>query len=69
MTDNREQTNLRYVDTGRIKIGIYYDRKPQPLETTWDDEFLQHAMLPKPLGRFNGLRIPTLREALRWLVT
>ncbi len=63
-----DQKPLRYIDTGKVKIGINYQRK-QPPTTFCDMEYLQKTMLPKPLGVVSEFEFPTLREILRWLVS
>jgi len=54
---------LRFVDTGKVKIGIYYV-KPQQADTFCDMEFLQRKLLPKPLGPLHPF--PSLRDIVRW---
>lgn len=70
MTIETNQTNhdkpLRYVDTGKVKIGIYYVAKPSA-PTFSDMEFLQRRLLPKPLGSLYSW--PSLRELVRWWIT
>lgn len=54
---------LRYVDTGKVKIGIHYVPKPSP-EIFADMEYLQKKLLPKPLGPLHSW--PSLREIVRF---
>lgn len=65
--DNQDKTDdgkpLRYIDTGKVKIGVYYTPKPAP-ETFCDMEFIQKALLPRPLGPLHPW--PSLREMVRW---
>lgn len=66
-----EQLNeerLRYIDTGKVKIGIYHQRKLEP-DMNCDMEYVQQVMLPKPLAKLDGFRLPTFRECVRWLVS
>lgn len=64
---NKDRT-LRYVDTGKVKIGIYYVPKPDPV-TYCDMEFIQKALLPRSLGPLHAIEWPTPRKILRWLMT
>lgn len=57
---------LRYVDTGKVKIGIHYVPKPAP-EIFCDMEFIQKALLPKSLGPLHSW--PSLRQIVRWWIT
>lgn len=54
---------LRYIDTGKVKIGIYYTPKPSP-EIMCDMEFIQGMLLPKPIGPLHTW--PSLREIIRY---
>ena len=66
-----EQINeekLRYIDTGKVKIGIHHVPKPA-VETYWDTDKLQAAVLPKPLGSLGSFNLPSLRQCLRWLLS
>lgn len=54
---------LRYVDTGKVKIGIYYTPKPSA-EIFCDMEYLQKTLLPKPIGPLHSW--PSLRDIVRW---
>ncbi|CAB4131872.1 hypothetical protein UFOVP137_3 [uncultured Caudovirales phage] len=56
---------LRYVDTGKVKIGIYYVRPPAS-NTFSDMEFLQKKLLPKPVGPLHPW--PSFREIVRWWI-
>jgi hypothetical protein len=58
-----ENKPLRYIDTGKVKIGIYYTPKPAP-EILCDMEFIQAMLLPKPIGRLHTW--PSLREIIRY---
>lgn len=62
------EEKLRYIDTGKVKIGIYHQRKLEP-DMSGDMEHVQRVMLPKPLGVLNGFSIPTLRQVFRWLAS
>jgi len=59
---------LRYVDTGKVKIGIHYVPKPSA-ETFCDMEFIQKALLPRSLGPLHAINWPTPRQMLRWLMS
>lgn len=58
---------LRYVDTGKVKIGIYYVPRPAPA-TYIDTEVLQRSLLPRALGPLHPIAWPTPRRILRWLL-
>jgi hypothetical protein len=61
--DQIENKPLRYIDTGKVKIGIYYTPKPAT-EIMCDMEVIQHRLLPKPIGPLNPW--PSLREMIRY---
>lgn len=63
-----EDKRLRYIDTGKVKIGIYHQRKLEP-DMTYDMEHVQKVILPKPLGTLHSFNWPTLRQMVRWLVS
>lgn len=54
---------LRYIDTGKVKIGIYYVRPPSA-DTFCDMEIIQRKLLPKPLGPLRPW--PSLRDIIRY---
>ncbi len=57
---------LRYVDTGKVKIGIYHVPRPEP-NTFMDMEAIQRSLLPKALGPLHSIEWPTPRRIFRWL--
>jgi hypothetical protein len=59
---------LRFIDTGKVKIGVHYVPKPSA-PTFWDMEYVQKSLLPKSLGPLNPIAWPTPRKILRWLMT
>jgi|Laugresu1bdmlbsd_1035121.scaffolds.fasta_scaffold04381_5 hypothetical protein len=59
---------LRFIDTGKVKIGVHYVPRPKA-ETYWDTETLQRSLLPQALGPLNPMGWPTPRKILRWLLT
>jgi len=56
---------LRYIDTGKVKIGIYHQRKMEP-DMSSDMEHVQRVMLPKPIAPLHSW--PSLREIIRFWI-
>ena len=63
-----ENKQLRYIDTGKVKIGIYHQRKLHP-DMNHDMENVQRVILPKPIATMDSFTWPTLRQMVRWLVS
>lgn len=59
---------LRFIDTGKVKIGVHYVPRPQA-SMFYDMEFVQKSLLPRSLGPLHPIQWPTPRRILRWLIT
>ena len=66
--DDLEKKTLRYIDTGKVKIGIHYIPHKQP-EIFRDMEQIQQSLLPKTLGTMNQINWPTPLKIIRWFVS
>lgn len=64
--DKKNYPKVTPVDTGKIKIGIYYQPKPEP-EMFHDMEYLQQSLLPRPLGVLHAIEVPSVRQIVRWV--
>lgn len=59
---------LRFVDTGKVKIGIYHTpRCDAPMFS--DMEVIQRSLLPRELGSLHAIAWPTPRSIVRWLMS
>jgi hypothetical protein len=58
---------LRFIDTGKVKIGVHYVPRPNA-ETFCDMEHIQKCLLPRSLGSLHPIEWPTPRNIWRWLM-
>lgn len=65
---NDTKKSLRFIDTGKVKIGVHYVPRPNP-EIFCDMEFVQKSLLPRAVGPLHPINWPTPRKILRWLLS